>query len=334
MTPGTGAAIFGCAGPVLGRDEAAFFRDYDPAGFILFARNLENPSQIRHLTADLRASVGREAPVFIDQEGGRVQRLGPPHWRQWLPPLDFVAAAGKRAERAMELRDALIGAELAALGIDGNCTPVLDLAGPATHPFLRNRCYGGDPAQVARLGRAVARGLLSAGVLPVMKHLPGHGRATLDTHHALPRVTASRETLRASDFAPFRALADLPFAMTAHLVFTAFDSRPATLSPVMIREIREEIGFQGVLMTDDLNMEALSGTLAGRTRAAIDAGCDLALHCSGDLAEMEAVAGQAGAMTGAARQRMASALGLRRPAALDIAALDAELKVIMDSADG
>ena len=334
MSPGTGAAIFGCAGPVLGRDEAAFFREYDPAGFIVFNRNLGNPSQIRRLTEDLRAAVGREAPIFIDQEGGRVQRLGPPHWREWLPPLDFVAAASGRAERAMELRYALTGAELAALGIHGNCAPVLDLAGAETHPFLKNRCYGGDPMQVARLGWVVARGLLSAGVLPVMKHLPGHGRARLDTHYDLPRVTAPRATLRKSDFAPFRALAALPLAMTAHVVFTAYDDRPATLSPALLRAIRRDIGFQGVLMTDDLNMEALSGTLAERTRSAMDAGCDLALHCSGDLAEMREVAGAAGEMTSAAASRMTRALRFRQPQALDIAAMDAELKAIMDSADG
>ena len=335
MTTGTGAAIFGCAGVEVLQGEAAFYRDFDPAGFILFARNIESPSQIKRLTADLRSCVGRDAPIFVDQEGGRVQRLRAPHWREWTPPLEFVAAAGDKAERAMYLRGALIGAEHLALGIDGNCAPTLDVVTAATHPFLKNRCYGFDPDSVSRLGRAVADGLLAAGVLPVMKHMPGHGRAQADTHHDLPRVFADAETLQDIDFAPFRALNDLPMAMTAHLVFTAFDPvHPATQSPEMIRVIREEIGFQGVLMTDDLNMQALSGTLADRTRAAIDAGCDLALHCKGILSEMDAVAGQAGTMSDAARARMERALTFRHAAALDIAALAAELRSIMDQAHG
>ena len=335
MTTGTGAAIFGCAGVEVLPDEAAFYRDFDPAGFILFARNIESPSQVKRLTANLRACVGRGAPVFVDQEGGRVQRLRAPHWREWTPPLEFVAAAGTKAERAMYLRGALIGAEHLALGIDGNCAPTLDVVTEATHPFLKNRCYGADPDTVLRLGRAVADGLLASGVLPVMKHMPGHGRAQVDAHHDLPRVYADAETLHDIDFAPFRALNDLPLAMTAHLVFTAFDRvHPATQSPEMIRVIREEIGFQGVLMTDDLNMQALSGTLADRTRAAIDAGCDLALHCKGILSEMQAVAGQAGMMSGATRARMARALTFRHAAKLDIAALDGELRVLMGPSHG
>jgi beta-N-acetylhexosaminidase len=335
MTTGTGAAIFGCAGLTLQADEAVFFRDFDPAGFILFARNVESPHQIKALTGDLRACVGWDAPIFVDQEGGRVQRLRAPHWREWTPPLDFVAAAGPRAERAMYLRAALIGAEHLALGIDGNCAPTLDVAGDATHPFLKNRCYGFDHEQVSRIGRAVADGLLASGVLPVMKHMPGHGRAQVDTHHHLPQVLAEAETLHDVDFAPFRALSDLPLAMTAHLVFSALDpDRPATQSPEVIRVIREEIGFQGVLMSDDLNMQALSGTLAERTRASMDAGCDLALHCKGVLAEMQAVAGQAGRLTEAARARMGHALSFRHSPQLDIAALDAELRSIMDHAHG
>ena len=335
MTPGTGAAIFGCAGLDLLGDETAFFRDFDPAGFILFARNIESPSQVRRLTADLRESVGWDAPIFVDQEGGRVQRLRGPQWREWTPPLEFVAAAGAQAERAMYLRAALIGAEHRALGIDGNCAPTLDVVMDATHPFLKNRCYGSDPETVSRIGRAVADGLLAAGVLPVMKHMPGHGRAQVDTHHDLPQVAASARALQDIDFAPFRALNDLPLAMTAHLVFTAFDpDHPATQSPAMIRVIREEIGFQGVLMTDDLNMQALSGSLADRTRASLGAGCDLALHCKGVLAEMQEVAGQAGVMSSATRARLTHALTFRRAPELDIIALDAELKVLMDQTHG
>jgi beta-N-acetylhexosaminidase len=328
MTAGFGAAIFGCAGPVLLADERAFFRDADPFGFILFARNVETPDQLRRLTADLRDAVGRDAPILIDQEGGRVQRLRGPHWRDWEPPLDTVDRAGSVSEaaRVMRLRAQVIAAELAAVGIDANCAPVADVACPETHPFLRNRCYGTDPARVATIARAVAEGLLAGGVLPVLKHLPGHGRSHLDTHLALPTVSADLDDLRVTDFAPFRALNDLPMAMTAHLVFATLDpDLPATQSPTMIRLIREEIGFQGLLMTDDLNMEALSGSLADRTARSMAAGVDVALHCKGDLAEMQAVAAAAGRMTPAAMARGRAALAQRRKVAADLPALMAEL---------
>ncbi|MDZ4134748.1 MAG: glycoside hydrolase family 3 N-terminal domain-containing protein, partial [Paracoccaceae bacterium] len=227
---GTGAVISGCSGPMLGGDEAAFFRETDPFGFIIFARNVESPEQLRRLTADLRASVGRDAPIFVDQEGGRVQRLRAPHWREWMPPMDMVALAmagaapGVRvatAARAMWLRYRIIAAELHAVGIDGNCAPCLDVATDDTHSFLKNRCYAPDAATVSTLGRAVAEAHLAGGVLPVAKHMPGHGRANADTHHDLPTVTARPAALAASDFAPFRALNDLPLAMTAHIVFSA-----------------------------------------------------------------------------------------------------------------
>lgn len=327
---GRGAAIFGCEGLDLGRDEAAFFRDFDPFGFIIFARNVENPAQLRRLTADLREAVGRDAPVLVDQEGGRVQRLRAPHWHEWTPPLDFVAAAGPNGARAMEIRYQLIARELRAVGIDANCAPVGDLITDVTHPFLKNRCYGSDPAKVAAVCRAVADGLLAGGCLPVIKHLPGHGRSHVDTHLDLPRVEATRAELAAHDFAPFKALNDLPMAMTAHLVFTAYDERPATQSPEMIRVIREEIGFGSLLMTDDLNMQALKGDLASRTEASMTAGCDLALHCKGDLAEMQAVAGKAGEMSPATLKRAAAALTWRRsPAEVDMHALEAELGLLM-----
>ncbi|MGV8986715.1 MAG: glycoside hydrolase family 3 N-terminal domain-containing protein [Cypionkella sp.] len=330
---GRGAAIFGCDGLELGREEAAFFRDFDPFGFIIFARNVDNPAQLARLTADLRACVGRDAPILVDQEGGRVQRLRSPHWREWTPPLDFVTAAGKNAARAMELRYHLIARELRAVGIDANCAPVGDLITETTHPFLKNRCYGADPVEVSAVCRAVAFGLLAGGCLPVVKHMPGHGRSHLDTHLDLPRVEASRAELAAVDFVPFKALNDLPMAMTAHLVFTAYDDLPATQSPAMIRVIREEIGFDGLLMTDDLNMQALKGDLASRTAASMAAGCDLALHCKGDLAEMLAVAGKAGAMSEATLRRAEAALNWRRaPADVDIAALEAELASIMPDA--
>jgi beta-N-acetylhexosaminidase len=330
MSIGRGAAIFGCAGPVLLAEERAFFRDYAPFGFILFARNVEYPAQLRRLTADLREAAGHDAPVLVDQEGGRVQRLRAPHWREWTPPLDFIRAAGANAARAMALRYRLIARELRAVGIDANCAPIGDLITPNTHPFLKNRCYGADPAEVSAIGLAVAAAHLAEGVLPVVKHMPGHGRSEVDTHHDLPTVHAGPAELAAHDFAPFRALNHLPMAMTAHLVFAAYDSRPATQSPAMIRVIREEIGFQGLLMTDDLNMQALSGNLASRAALSIAAGVDLALHCKGDFAEMQAVAAAAGDMGAATSARAAAVLAARRsPEPVDIAALQAELSAMM-----
>ena len=330
MITGRGAAIFGCAGPVLTAQETDFFRDYDPFGFIIFARNVENPDQLRRLTADLRASVGRNAPVLIDQEGGRVQRLRSPHWREWLPPLDTVLHAGPNAARAMALRSMIIAAELRDVGIDANCAPVADIATGATHPFLRNRCYGTDAQTVTLIARAVADAHLAMGVLPVIKHLPGHGRANADTHHDLPTVAAGLAELTATDFAPFRALNDLPMAMTAHIIFAVIDAvHPATQSPDMIRVIRDVIGFGGLLMTDDLNMNALAGSLADRTSRSIAAGCDVALHCKGDLDQMIAVATAAGDMTGPALSRASAALAHRAVASpVDIAALETEFLLL------
>ena len=327
---GSGAAILGCAGPILTAVEKDFFRDFDPFGFIIFARNVETPDQLRRLTSDLRAAVGRDAAILVDQEGGRVQRLRGPHWREWAPPLEFVQAAGANAAAAMGLRYRLIARELRDAGIDANCAPVADLIEGGTHPFLRNRCYGTDPVQVSMIGRAVAEAHLAEGVLPVLKHMPGHGRSEVDTHLDLPTVHASRETLMARDFAAFRALNDLPMAMTAHLVFTAYDTRPATQSPEMIRVIRDDIGFGGLLMTDDLNMQALKGGLASRTAASIAAGCDIALHCKGDMAEMQAVAGAAGPMTDAALTRAKAAISARKtPEKVDIRALQADLSAML-----
>ncbi len=325
----TGAAIFGCDGLTLRPDEAAFFREADPFGFILFARNVDSPGQVRALTCALRDAVGRDAPVLVDQEGGRVQRLRAPHWREWAPPLDTVALARDPA-RAMWIRSRIIADELRAVGIDANCAPCADVAGALTHAFLKNRCYGTDPAMVATMSRAVADGHLAGGVLPVMKHLPGHGRAMLDTHHDLPTVDAAPADLAATDFAPFAALADLPMAMTAHIVFSAYDDRPATQSPAMIGVIRDIIGFQGLLMTDDLNMQALSGTVAMRAAASIAAGCDVALHCKGTVPEFAATAAAVGALTALAQARADAALAMRHaPDPVDIPALDAEFTRLM-----
>lgn len=331
---GTGAAIFGCEGATLGKDEAAFFREFDPLGFIVFARNVDTPEQLRRLTADLRHAVGRDAMILVDQEGGRVQRLRAPHWREWLPPLDMVERAGAHAARAMELRSRIIAKELRAVGIDANCAPVADIASRETHAFLRNRCYGDTAPKVTEIAVAVAHGTLAEGVLPVVKHMPGHGLSTADTHHNLPTVMASRDDLAARDFAPFMALADLPMAMTAHIIFTAYDAvNPATQSRAVIQMIRQEIGFKGLLLTDDLNMEALSGTLSERTARSMQAGCDIALHCKGDLAQMIAVAAAAGAMRADTLARAQTALARRGPPSDDsIAVLDAELLSLMSDA--
>lgn len=318
--------ILAPAGPVLSPSERDFFRAADPWGFIVFARNLETARQIRDLTADLRDAVGRDAPVLIDQEGGRVQRLRPPLARDWLPPLDDVARLGPRAARGLYLRARIIAAELHDLGIDVNCTPTLDIATPDTHPFLRNRCFGDTLAQVVTMGQAVAGGLLDGGVLPVIKHMPGHGRGRVDSHHDLPRSETDADTLRRTDFAAFAALADLPLGMSAHMIYTAFDAeRPATQSPAMIGVIRDGIGFDGLLMTDDISMNALAGDVVARASAALDAGCEIVLHCNGDLAEMSALAEVCGAMSAAARKRATRALAMRvTPAPDRIEALIAE----------
>lgn len=308
-----GATIFGCGGTVLSPDERAFFRAADPWGFILFARNLETPAQIRDLTASLRDAVGRDAPILIDQEGGRVARLRAPHWREWLPALDQVAASRPgQAARGFWIRSRLIAAELRALGIDVNCAPIVDVPAEGVHPIILNRCYGRDGSTVAEVGRAVAEGLLAGGVLPVLKHIPGHGRPVADSHEELPRTDAAMADLQAVDFAPFRTLADLPLAMTAHVIYDAVDpDLPATMSPGVIRLIRDEIGFQGLLMTDDLSMKALQGDFAPRVTGALSAGCDLILHCNGDMVEMSAIAGAAGRLDAAAVKKSDAALGLR-----------------------
>lgn len=326
-----GATIIDPLGPRLSAEEKRFFRDADPFGFILFARNIESADQIRALCADLRDAVGREAPITIDQEGGRVQRLRPPLGTEWLPPLNHAQAAGEDAAEAMYLRYRIIADELRAVGVDSNCAPLVDVATPDTHPFLQNRCYGFDADTVAKLGRAVADGLLDGGVLPVVKHIPGHGRAVADSHLDLPVVSAPRDDLDRSDFAPFRALNDLPMGMTAHLVYGEIDDRPATLSPVMMDLIRDEIGFDGLIMTDDVSMKALSGDLADLSRAAIAAGCDVVLHCNGSLEEKRKVAEASGLLSDAGQVRAERAILARRdPTEVDIPALRAKLDALLN----
>lgn len=325
-----GATILDAEGLRLSAEEKALFRDTNPFGFILFGRNIESADQVRALCADMRESVGRDCPITIDQEGGRVQRLRAPMARDWLPPLDHVAQAGAGAERAMYLRYRLIANELRDLGIDSNCAPMVDVIQPGTHDFLRNRCYGDDPAQVAALGRAVADGMLDGGVLPVLKHIPGHGRATADSHFDLPEVAADSEDLHDMDFAPFHALADLPMAMTAHVVYSAVSPLPATLSPEVIGLIRSDMGFDGLLMTDDLSMKALQGSMTDLTRQALGAGCDVILLCNQDFDTRAQVANTAGEMTEQAQIRAQNVLGARKsPAPLDIDAAEADLSRLM-----
>lgn len=323
--PRHGATILGVEGLTLGADERAFLREADPWGFILFARNVADPAQLAGLTADLREAVGRDAVVMVDQEGGRVQRLTAPHWTDWPAAMESAADGA----RAVALRHRLMGQELRAVGIDADAAPCLDVADAETHPFLRNRCFGTDPDTVARMGRAAADGLMAAGVLPIVKHMPGHGRARVDSHHDLPVLDVALDALDARDFAPFRALADLPLGMTAHIRLTALDDRPATASPAAIALIRERIGFGGLLMSDDIGMNALAGTPAERAAAAIAAGCDLVLACNLTRAEFAAVAEAAGPMTEAAAARATAALARRGPPdEADPAALRAELDAL------
>lgn len=310
----TRALILGCSGTELTAEERSLFRDTAPWGFILFKRNIDTPDTVRRLTEALRESVDREdAPILIDQEGGRVQRLGPPLWPAY-PPASVYASLGNgdaTLRRALTwLGGRLLAHDLRALGITVDCLPVLDVPVPGANAVIGDRAYADDPALVSVLGRAVAEGLLAGGVLPVMKHIPGHGRGNADSHLALPVVDTAEATLEAHDFVPFRALADLPIAMTAHIVFTALDAaRPATVSPeVVSRIIRGKIGFRGLLLSDDLSMQALSGTVPQRALAALDAGCDVALHCNGDFAEMRALSACVPELTEAAEMRAAAAL--------------------------
>lgn len=324
-----GATILDADGLRLTDEEKALFRAVKPFGFILFARNIDTPDQVRALCAEMREAAGHHAIITVDQEGGRVQRLRAPVWRDWSAPLDFVSAAGENAAEAMYLRFRLIAAELYDVGIDSNCAPMVDIAGPQTHEFLRNRCYGTDTGRVIACGRAAADGMLAGGVLPVVKHMPGHGRATMDSHFDLPLVNAPQAELTSHDFAPFKALSDLPMGMTAHLVYDAIDPRPATLSPVMMRLIRDEIGFDNLIMTDDISMKALAGNPSDNARAAIAAGCDVVLYCNAPLADRAAVAEAAGEMTDAAQTRAMRALAMRKtPDDIDISALSAKLSAL------
>lgn len=313
-----GAFICGCGGSSLTAEETAFIRAADPWGLILFRRNCQSRPQIRALIEEFRAAVGRgDAPVLIDQEGGRVQRLGPPEWRRYPPARSLgglYAGDPLGALRAATLQGRLIAHDLAEVGITVDCLPVLDVPQPGSHAIIGDRAYAADPAVVSLLARAAVNGLMAGGVLPVIKHIPGHGRANADSHESLPVVDAPASVLASSDFLPFAAFADAPMAMTAHVVYAAIDrDRPATLSRKLLRDVvRGDIGFDGLLMSDDLSMGALAGTLAERTRAALAAGCDMALHCNGNLDQMREVAEAAGALRGRAAARARRALRMRR----------------------
>jgi beta-N-acetylhexosaminidase len=331
------AVIFGCAGATLSAGERAFFSDADPLGFILFQRNCAAPEQVRDLVAALRDAVGRaDAPVLIDQEGGRVQRLKPPHWPAYPAPARLAALGGEKAREAVRFGARLIADDLARLGITVDCLPVLDIPVAGADPIIGDRAYGDRPSTITSLGRAACEGLLAGGVLPVIKHIPGHGRAAVDSHQGLPRVEAPRAALESADFVPFRALADMPLAMTAHIVYTAVDAeRPATLSPRVIGEVvRSSIGFDGMLLTDDLSMHALSGSFAERTARALDAGCDLVLHCNGNMTEMTEIAAAAGPLGVAARARLDRAMARRRtpPEPIDRPVLEARFRALLGAA--
>jgi beta-N-acetylhexosaminidase len=322
------AFVSGCRGLALDADERAFLAQSDPWGLILFKRNIESRAQVKALTDEFRSLVGRDAPVLIDQEGGRVQRLRPPEWADYPAAARFDPELGPRAEDGVRLAMRLIAHDLLEIGVTIDCAPVLDVADAATHEVIGSRAYSRDPARVAALGRAAMEGLLAGGVAPVIKHIPGHGRARADSHLELPVVDASRAEL-ARDFAPFRALNDAPAAMTAHVVYTALDAvRAGTVSPVVIGEIvRGEIGFDGLLFSDDLSMKALGGPFDARARAAFAAGVDIALHCNGELDEARPVAEASPVLEGKALMRAQTLLALiaKGPQAFDVEAGRARL---------
>jgi beta-N-acetylhexosaminidase len=329
------AFITGIAGTALTDEERHFLKEAAPWGLIIFNRNVSDPDGLRCLIDDFRSVVGHAAPVLIDQEGGRVQRLGPPHWPHYPPGAAYGAAYERDRElglAAARLGARLIAADLAGVGIDVDCMPVADVPVAGGDPIMGDRAFGSEAGKVAALAGAFAQGLAEGGVLPVLKHMPGHGRANVDSHKDLPIVTADRATLETTDFAAFRPLASLPLGMTAHVVFTAFDSdAPATTSATIVGDvIRDSIGFQGLLMSDDISMAALSGSLAERTEAAISAGCDVVLHCNGRLPEMRAVAAAAPPLSGEAARRAAAALAMKRPALpIDLAVARAQFGRLM-----
>jgi beta-N-acetylhexosaminidase len=335
----TRAFITGVSGPELTAAEREFIRSKRPWGFILFKRNIETPAQVTLLVRELREAIGNpDAPVLIDQEGGRVQRLGPPHWPVYPPGAVFGVLYDIDPElglTAARLSARLMAADLIELGVTVDCLPLADVPVAGADAVIGNRAYGTEPGKVAAIARAVTDGLEQGGILPVLKHIPGHGRATADTHFRLPEVDTSRTELERTDFAAFQPLADLPMAMTAHVVFSALDpAQPATTSATIIQQvIRGVIGFQGLLMSDDVSMNALAGSIAERTRAILSAGCDMVLHCNGKLDEMREVAAETPELSGMALERARRALASRgAPQAFDRLAARAELEALVDRA--
>ncbi len=331
------AFITGISGLELTDSERDFIRAERPWGFILFKRNVDTPAQVARLVGELRETVGEpDAPVLIDQEGGRVQRLAPPHWPVYPPGAVFGSLYDREPAlglKAARLSSRLIAADLADLGISVDCLPLADVPVAGADNVIGNRAYGTGPAKVAAIARAVTEGLEQGGVLPVLKHIPGHGRATADSHFRLPTVDTPRSELERTDFAAFVPLADLPMAMTAHVVFSALDpAQPATTSATIIEQvIRGCIGFQGLLMSDDVSMNALAGSIAERTRAIVAAGCDMVLHCNGKLDEMREVASQTPELAGKAHERAIRALAARKkPLPFDRVAARAELDALVE----
>lgn len=321
------AFIAGCKSTTLTQEEVDFFKDQKPWGFIIFARNIENREQVRALCSSMRECVGREdAPILIDEEGGRVQRLRPPNWISNPPGralgklYEQDAQMGKKAAWALSR---LIAHDLCEIGVNVDCLPVLDIPVEGAHDVIGDRAYSSDPDTVAVLGECAANGLLAGGVLPIIKHIPGHGRSTCDSHHDLPRVDCDLETLKQVDFKPFKALNTMPMAMTAHIVYSAIDEECATRSSKVIEEIiRGYIGFDGLLMSDDVSMKALSGDYAQRTKSCFDAGCDIVLHCNGLMEEMKAVANATLKLDSTALERAQNALSLlKKPDSEDLALL-------------
>ena len=332
-----GAAIFGCAGLSLTAAETKFFCEFNPWGLIVFKRNCETPEQLRALTASFRSAVGRkDAPVFIDQEGGRVQRLGPPSnsWRKYPAGCKYGVLYERDpllAFRAARHVGRLMAEDLMAVGINADCVPVLDVPQADGHQIIGDRAYSLNAERVIMLARAHIAGFADGGVLPVIKHIPGHGRARADSHLALPIVDAMRKELEAIDFLPFAAHADAPMAMTAHVIYTALDKNaPATTSKKVINIIRKEIGFRGLLMTDDLSMKALSGTFTEKVNASVAAGCDIVLHCNGEMDEMQEIAAAAGALKSKAlRRARAATKSSRKPQPFDRKAALKDLETLM-----
>lgn len=327
------AVIYGCAGLTLSQEEKEFFTQANPFGFILFARNCDNPEQLKSLVTELKSCVNRvDVPILIDQEGGRVARLRPPHWRKSYAAAQFLSIKdANKTEEAIYLNARITARELLDLGINVNCAPILDLLFADAHDIIGDRAYGEDVNQVVRYATQVCKGFLEESVMPIIKHIPGHGRAKADSHLELPVVSASHEELAKTDFSPFKQMADSPWAMTAHIIYSAIDDQePATTSHKMIDLIRNEIGFNGVLLSDDISMQALQGSFAERTNKILDAGCDIVLHCNGDMNEMQAIAGAARNLSSASIGRIEKANAmLQKPDNFNVARAEEQLQEIL-----